>query len=471
MTTLALSRARVNARVGTMLAGKYRIDGVLGVGGMAVVYAATHRNQAEFAIKVLHPELSFREDVRMRFLPGRSYTANSVKHPGAVRVVDDDVAEDGAAFLVMELLQGMVVEALWESHGNRLATPVALAIADQLLDVLAAAHAKGIVHRDIKPGNLFLTSDGALKVLDFGIARAREVLNGGMGGSKNTGTGMLLGTPAFMAPEQAMAKANEIDAQTDLWAVAATFYTLVSGQLVHEGDNASQLLVFAATAPARPLASVAPDIPAPIAAVVDRGLEFDKASRWSDASTMRQAFNDASRAAFRDAPSRTLLEHLALMMPAPAAPEPQLPLPGMPTPRPLGTTAPGPRRPSRPISISLRNSATIPGSMVPLADDEDWPIRSRWPRFIMGTLAIAIVAATGFVSRGLLFSRGSRAQGPPATTTQEHSTVAGTGDSTARPSEPSASPPLSTASVEAPPPASASSSASPAATCGERHEH
>src|SRR5580700_11457539 len=103
---------RVQARVGTTIAGKYRIDGVLGVGGMAVVYAATHRNQAEFAIKMLHPELSYREDVRTRFLR-EGYTANSVKHPGAVRVVDDDIAEDGAAFLVMELLQGLSVEDLW----------------------------------------------------------------------------------------------------------------------------------------------------------------------------------------------------------------------------------------------------------------------------------------------------------------------------------------------------------------------
>src|SRR5438270_3789789 len=109
---------RVHARVGTTLKGKYRIDAVLGVGGMAVVYAATHRNQAEFAIKMLHPELGIREDVRTRFLR-EGYAANSVKHPGSVRVVDDDIAEDGAPFLVMELLHGLVVQALWEKSGGR----------------------------------------------------------------------------------------------------------------------------------------------------------------------------------------------------------------------------------------------------------------------------------------------------------------------------------------------------------------
>src|SRR5215475_12130544 len=95
-------------RLGSTLRGKYRLDAVLGVGGMAVVYRATHRNQAEFAIKMLHPELSLSEDLRTLFLR-EGYAANSVKHPGVVRVVDDDVGEDGAAFLVMELLHGQGV--------------------------------------------------------------------------------------------------------------------------------------------------------------------------------------------------------------------------------------------------------------------------------------------------------------------------------------------------------------------------
>src|SRR5450631_3091958 len=134
---------------------------------MAVVYRATHRNRAEFAIKMLHGELSMREDIRARFLR-EGYAANSVKHPGAVRVVDDDVAEDGAAFLVMDLLEGATVEELWERADRHLPVPVAAAIVHQLLDVLTAAHEAGIVHRDIKPANLFVTTDGTVKVLDFG---------------------------------------------------------------------------------------------------------------------------------------------------------------------------------------------------------------------------------------------------------------------------------------------------------------
>src|SRR5579864_5017075 len=119
---------RASGRLGTVLRGKYRLDRVLGVGGMAVVYKATHRNQAEFAIKMLHPELSLSADLRQRFLR-EGYAANSVRHPGVVRVVDDDVAEDGAAFLVMELLDGVACESLRSPDGSPLFLDGACAMA------------------------------------------------------------------------------------------------------------------------------------------------------------------------------------------------------------------------------------------------------------------------------------------------------------------------------------------------------
>ena len=103
------------SRLGSTIKDKYRLDDVLGSGGMAVVFRATHRNQAEFALKMLLPELSFRQDLKTRFLR-EGYAANSVKHPGVVQVVDDDIADDGAAFLVMELLHGEPVETLWRKH-------------------------------------------------------------------------------------------------------------------------------------------------------------------------------------------------------------------------------------------------------------------------------------------------------------------------------------------------------------------
>ena len=126
-------------------------------------------------------------------------------------MLDDDVAEDGAVFLVMELLEGETLEARWRRRGGRrLDAGEVLAIADQLLDVLAAAHAKGIVHRDLKPENLFLTRDGAVKVLDFGIARLRDAARAER--QRRRRPAALMGTPAFMPPEQALGHWEEVDA-------------------------------------------------------------------------------------------------------------------------------------------------------------------------------------------------------------------------------------------------------------------
>src|SRR4051812_24888273 len=178
---------RARERLGTTLRGKYRLERLLGVGGMAAVYLALHRNGRRMALKLLHPELSLNREIRERFLR-EGQAANRVAHPGAVAVLDDDVSEDGAAFLVMELLAGDSLEELWLRHGQRLSAHAASAIGLELLAVLEVAHDNGIVHRDIKPANLFVTNDGQLKVLDFGIARVLEP-----GQSSSTQTGLTLG--------------------------------------------------------------------------------------------------------------------------------------------------------------------------------------------------------------------------------------------------------------------------------------
>jgi serine/threonine protein kinase len=164
---------RARERIGMVLGGKWTIESLLGVGGMAAVYAATHRNGKRVAVKMLHADLSDHEEVRKRFLQ-EGYAANTIQHDGAVSVLDDDVAADGCAFIVMELLEGETVEDRWDRSGRRLAAREVLAIVEQVLGVLSAAHAKNIVHRDIKPENLFVTKAGAVKVLDFGIAKVFE---------------------------------------------------------------------------------------------------------------------------------------------------------------------------------------------------------------------------------------------------------------------------------------------------------
>ena len=283
-------------RLGMTLKGKYRLHELLGVGGMAAVYRGTHRNGNPVAVKILHEGISMQIEVRDRFLR-EGYVANRVEHRGAVRVLDDDIAEDGSVFLVMELLEGETLDARRLRAGHRLPDRDVAEWGYQLLDVLAAAHRKGIIHRDIKPENLFLTHEGALKALDFGIARLRDASMGGI--ATATQTGHVLGTPAFLPPEQALGRARDIDQQTDLWAVGATMFTLISGRYVHEAETVEEMIVYAGSRLARPLLSVAQEVPGALAAVVDRALAFDKAARWPHAIAMQEALEKAYRDAYR----------------------------------------------------------------------------------------------------------------------------------------------------------------------------
>jgi serine/threonine-protein kinase len=284
--------ARARARLGMVLQEKWTLEEVLGVGGMAAVYAATHRNGKRVAVKMLHAEFSHDEEVRTRFLR-EGYAANTIRHEGAVSVLDDDLAPDGSAFLVMELLDGETVERRWERRGGRLPATEVLFIADQLLDVLAEAHQRSVIHRDIKPDNLFITRGGALKVLDFGIAKVFERQHAR---ASSTRTGIVMGTPAFMAPEQARGRWEEVDGRTDLWAVGATMFALLTGRYVHNAESSQEQLIASATVPAPSIASVAPQVPPLVAAIVDRALAFDRANRWSDAAAMQRVVREAIEA-------------------------------------------------------------------------------------------------------------------------------------------------------------------------------
>jgi serine/threonine protein kinase len=278
------------ARVGSVLNGKYRLDRVVGVGGMAAVYAATHlRNASRVAVKLLHPEMAADANVRARFLR-EGYAANSVEHPGTVRILDDDSTEDGAVFLVMELLEGETLDHRWERNGHRLGDREVARMIYKVLDILATAHDKGIIHRDIKPENLFLTRAGTVKLLDFGIARLIEAP------VTATRPGGIVGTPAFMAPEQVLGKV--VDPQSDLYGVGATAFALLSKRYVHEADNAGEMMVIVGSRPARSLALVCPELPGALAAVFDRALRFEKSERWADARSMKSALGAAYRASF-----------------------------------------------------------------------------------------------------------------------------------------------------------------------------
>ena len=391
-------RRRAEARIGKVLRDRYRIDALLGIGGMAVVYLATHRNQKKFAIKMLHPELAMNSEAKQRFVR-EGYVANTIDHPSAVAVMDDDVSEDGAPFIVMELLDGVEVGELADQRGGSLAPTIVLAIADQVLAVLEAAHQKGIIHRDLKPANLFLMRDGTVKVLDFGIARMRDSMSNTLGSLTHTGS--ILGTPAFLPPEQAGGLTREIDARTDLWALGATMYKLLTGRYVHDAENATQIVILAATQPAPSIAWAMGNAPA-VVQLVDRALAFDRNARWPDAQTMRGALREAYRALTGGVlPTRESLAEVfgignwetkfaEVLKPPPGAPSGSLPLPGVVQPRgtapipanqrlPFQPTAPMPQAQmltAQPVEASIGTSAL--------------PIKSRAPLLFVIALVLAL---------------------------------------------------------------------------------
>jgi serine/threonine protein kinase len=328
---------RAQARLGLTLREKWRLDVLLGVGGAAAVYAATHRNGSRVAVKILHPEMSTNTFVRERFL-WEGYVANAVGHEGVVKVIDDDMAEDGSLFLVTELLDGETLEQRRVRLGGRLPQDQVLLAADQLLDVLAVAHAKGVVHSDLKPENVFLTGAGQVKVLDFGIARLSQLSTR----ASFTQTGAVVGTPGYMPPEQVHGLSDGVDARSDLWSCGAMMFFLLSGRCVHEGRNVNEQLVNAMTHSAPPLVSVAPDVGVAVARVVDRALEFSKEMRWPDAGRMQEAVRNAYIALYgrsiMTAPRLTLGEGASHRLP----PWPEQAGPSHPT---VPTTA-------RPVALS-----------------------------------------------------------------------------------------------------------------------
>jgi serine/threonine-protein kinase len=277
-----LMLARLRARVGTTLREKWRIDALLGAGGMGAVYAATHRNGHRCAIKMLLACYADSSEVTKRFCK-EGYVANRVGHPGVVTVLDDDVAEDGAPFLVMELLEGESFDEVLRKSSGRIDPTRLMHIVYEVLDVLAAAHGAGIVHRDIKPENVFLLRDGRIKVLDFGIARAADARDG----TTRTQAGAVMGTVGYMPPEQARGRWDEVDAQSDVWSVGAMMFVALAGRPLRIAPTPNEELMLAMTEPAPALVSVAPSVPLGLADIVDRALAFERRSRWPDARAMQ----------------------------------------------------------------------------------------------------------------------------------------------------------------------------------------
>jgi hypothetical protein len=269
-------------RVGTLIKGKWTVESLLGVGGMASVYAAAHRNGQRAALKVLHNDFARDKTICERFLR-EGYVSNKIGHAACVAVLDDDRTDDDAPFLVMELLEGDTVRELWKKSGRRLAIEQTLQICDDILDCLVACHAIGVIHRDLKPANIFVTNAGVTKVLDFGVAQMRSAT------SERTATGTALGTPAYMSPEQAMGLVDQLDGRADLFSVGAMIHALTTGHRINNGRTENEALVMAATTPVASVARIAPDLPVELIALIDKSLAWDRRNRYGDAREMQEA--------------------------------------------------------------------------------------------------------------------------------------------------------------------------------------
>ena len=367
-------------RLGRTLGGKYQLRQVLGAGGTAVVYRAQTMDGRPFAVKVLHDHLSRSDEVCRRFVR-EGQLGNVLDHPGTVRVLDHGSTEEGCPYLVLEMLEGESLEERRVRCGGRLPLDETLDFSDQLLAVLEVAHAKNIVHRDIKPSNLFVTKTGQLKVLDFGIARLVDDTS-----VTSTKTGQMVGTPAFMPPEQALSRPRDVDARTDIWSVGATIFTLLSSEHVHIAETSSEHLVKAATLHARSLARALPGVPAHVEALVARALTFDKSGRWSSATTMR-----AELAVVRQDPGPAIGTSTS------PPPERMSSSPNMPTFITTGDAAPSGRRSPLPFARDER-SGDLDANMSLTSQQgifELVPRRRKWlmPLAVTSTALLVLMSA------------------------------------------------------------------------------
>ena len=347
---------------GTVIRGKYRILGELGRGGMGTVYKALHVRFNELrALKVMSPQVASDLDFVKRF-EREAVVTRKLQHPNAVRVDDIDEAEDGRPFIVMEYIEGRSLNKLIQEEGP---LPVArvCSITKQVAAALDAAHQLGMVHRDIKPENIVLVAQGPssepaafheqAKVLDFGIAKLKEAR---LGDATLTATGVVIGTPQYMSPEQALGKrGDELDGRSDLYSLGIVMYQMLSGELPFKAETTVELLRAQAFEPPAPIRQVRPDLPMPeaLAALVMRCLEKKPELRPASGKALIEEMERAQTACLPAAATRVVRP--AEMPPAPPG-EPEV---VRPRARPAE-----PARPWRGVWLALLTFAVVLGAFL-----------------------------------------------------------------------------------------------------------
>jgi eukaryotic-like serine/threonine-protein kinase len=276
------------ARVGQLIAEKYRLERLLGRGGMGEVYEARHVVVGRrFALKLLHSHLAQGSSAVARFLR-EARAAGSLENPHIAAVVDFATTSDGVPFLVMEYLEGLSLGRLLAGEGP-LPVPRAVSLLLQICRGLEAAHQAGIVHRDLKPDNLFVVEqpDGSelLKILDFGIAKLVDEPS-----AQLTHSGAVLGTAFYMAPEQARGE-KQIDFRVDIYALGVIAFELLSARKPHPGDGYNAILAHILTQPPEPLNSFRAGLPDGLVQLVEAAMAFDPAQRPSSAAAWAEALS------------------------------------------------------------------------------------------------------------------------------------------------------------------------------------
>ncbi len=307
---------------GSIICGKYRVEQVLGEGGMGVVVSAVHlKLEQRVAIKFLRPTMLGEPEVVERFVR-EARAASRIQGDHVVRVMDVDTLDDGAPFLVMEHLEGSDLSSV-RSQQAPLPPGQAVDYVLQAAEAIAEAHSLGIIHRDLKPANLFLAQrrDGIVrvKVLDFGISKLMS--NPGSGEISITGAAMVMGSPEYMSPEQ-MLSTRDVDVRTDVWALGVILYELCTAEVPFPGETLAQICALVMTTPPPPPREKRPEIPGGLEAIILRCLQKDRALRFQSVAELQTALSPFRAAAENEPRSSPVLSsELVLGETLPAFPE------------------------------------------------------------------------------------------------------------------------------------------------------
>jgi serine/threonine-protein kinase len=290
--------AHPSLRAGALIGGRYELLRLLGEGGMAIVWEARHVvTKREVALKFLREALREKEQLRQRFHMEAS-AATALRHPHVVEILDVFDYAPEAPVMVMELLHGETLGAKLE-RDEKLSLEETAALLVPVISAVGAAHAQGIVHRDLKPENIFLAQTPLglqVKVLDFGIAKVAPS-ESSHGRGPSTAAGSMLGTPCYMAPEQATGKAD-VDHRADIWSLGVVLYECLSGTRPIEGDDLVQVVSRLVSAGIMPLERIAPDLPHEVSATVMQMLQRDPERRPRDLLEVSRLFASYTRAPF-----------------------------------------------------------------------------------------------------------------------------------------------------------------------------